>query len=75
MQINNLKLCVPGEDEFSGLRPGAVVITTPWVRSGSSNIFEAQTSSLADAGLEVALLVGPAEYWHSDYDSQLLADI
>ena len=53
---------------------GAVVIAAPWPRSGSSNIFKLK-HFFAKAGLEVALLVGPCDYWHSEYNAQLQADV
>jgi polysaccharide biosynthesis protein PslH len=57
------------------LRPGAVVVVSPWPNTGSSNIFEAQTRFFDLCGREVALLIGPCDYWHNDYNYELLLEV
>lgn len=57
------------------LRPGAVVVVSPWPNTGSANIFEAQTRFFDLCGREVALLVGPCDYWHNDYNYELLLEV
>lgn len=52
-----------------------MVIASPWPRTGTANIYEAQTSFLANAGFRVALLVSPCDYWHNAYNQQLVADV
>ena len=45
-------------------RNGAIVVATPWPRSGSANIFAAQCGFYARAGHAVCLYLGPIERGH-----------
>jgi glycosyltransferase involved in cell wall biosynthesis len=56
-------------------RPGVIDIMSPWPRTGSSNLFEAQSDFFSRTGRDVAILVGPCDYSHNDYNGELLADI
>jgi glycosyltransferase involved in cell wall biosynthesis len=47
------------------LSPGVVVLAPPWPRSGSSNIFAAQTAAYARQGARVLLLLTPLGRTHS----------
>jgi glycosyltransferase involved in cell wall biosynthesis len=45
-------------------RDGAIVVATPWPRSGSANLFAAQCSFYARAGYDVCLFLGPIDRGH-----------
>lgn len=75
LNTHKLPISKAAPQQSGKLRPGAVVVVSPWPNTGSSNVFEAQTRFFDLCGREVALLIGPCDYWHNDYNYELLLEV